>query len=248
MSFTKRVFGKVFAVWALLMFSLTLCIVALLVWIIGVWEEPRRSRVMHLIYRYWMRVFFFMTGVRLKLTGLEHFSPGVNYVVVYNHNSFFDVPVSVPFTPGANKTIAKIEVSKVPLFGIIYKRGSVLVDRKDEASRKTSYLKMKEVLAMGLHMCIYPEGTRNKTSEPLQKFHDGAFRLAIDTGKAILPALIFNTLHILPRKGFFFWPGTVELHYLAPIEPGDLSTNELKNRTFTIMRDYYVAHRLKIDK
>ncbi len=248
MSFIKRALGKVFAAWALLAFSVTLCLVALLLWIIGLWKEPRRSAIMHIIYRGWIRVFFFLTGVRLKVRGIQNFQPGVNYVVVYNHNSFLDVPVSVPFMPGANKTIAKVEMSRIPVFGIVYKRGSVLVDRKQEASRKSSYLKMKEVLATGLHMCIYPEGTRNKTSEPLQKFHDGAFRLAVDTGKAILPSLIFNTSKILPRTGFFFWPGTIELHYLAPIEPRDLSPAELKRRTFEIMLDHYVNHRSEINK
>ena len=51
---------------------------------------------------------------------------------------------------------------------------------------------MKKVLDMGLHMCIYPEGTRNKTDQPLKTFHDGAFRLAIDTRKAIIPGMIFQ--------------------------------------------------------
>jgi 1-acyl-sn-glycerol-3-phosphate acyltransferase len=151
-----------------------------------------------------------------------------------------DVPVSVPFTPGANKTIAKIEMAKIPVFGLVYKRGSVIVDRKNEESRKASYVKMKEVLEMGLHMCIYPEGTRNKTNQPLQRFHDGAFRLSLDSGKAILPALIFNTTRVLPRKSFFFWPSKIELHYLKPVSPNEFeSTDKLKEHIFNVMKDYY---------
>ena len=65
-----------------------------------------------------------------------------------------DVPLSSPGIPGANKTIAKAGMAKIPLFGLIYKSGSVLVDRKNEQSRKASYSKMKEVLALGLHMCF----------------------------------------------------------------------------------------------
>ena len=71
-------------------------------------------------------------------------------------------------------------MAKIPLFGLIYKTGSILVDRKNEKSRRDSFIKMKEVLDMGLHMCIYPEGTRNTSSEPIKPFHDGAFRLAVD--------------------------------------------------------------------
>lgn len=189
-----------------------------------------------------MRAFFFFTGIRLKVIGTENFKPGQNYVVVYNHNSMMDVPVSVPFMPGANKTIAKIEMSRIPLFGIVYKRGSVLVDRKNEESRKASYLKMKQVLDLGLHMCIYPEGTRNKTCEPLQRFHDGAFRLSIDSGKSILPGVIFNSTKALPRKPFFFWPAKIELHYLPSVSPENFPSIEaLKQNVFNVMKQYYVS-------
>jgi 1-acyl-sn-glycerol-3-phosphate acyltransferase len=209
-------------------------------WLIGLSKEPSRSYRMHGIFRVWMQIFFFLIGVRLKVRGRENFKSGENYVVIYNHNSLMDVPVSVPFTPGANKTIAKIEMARIPVFGLIYRRGSVLVDRKDEESRKRSYVEMKDVLDKGLHMCIYPEGTRNKTNQPLQRFHNGAFRLSVDSGKAILPALIFNTANVLPRKFFFFWPATIELHYLEPIYPtGFSSAEELKEHAFTLMKEYY---------
>src|SRR5690606_35229051 len=122
--------------------------------------------------------------------GREHFERGKRYIVVCNHNSFMDIPVSSPSIPGGNKTIAKAELARIPLFGLIYRAGSVLVDRKSEKSRKESYLRMKEVLDMGLHMCIYPEGSRNRTGKPLKAFHSGAFRLALDTGTPIVPAVI----------------------------------------------------------
>ena len=78
---------------------------------------------------------------------------------------------------------------------------------------------MREVIARGMHMVIYPEGTRNKTNEPLKSFHDGAFKLALDTKKSLLPAIIFNTEKVLPAgKVFFFWPSKMELHFLPAIE------------------------------
>ena len=58
-------------------------------------------------------------------------------------------------------------------------KGAVLVNRKSDESRRKSYDKMKKVLQKGMHMSIYPEGTRNRTNEPLKKFHDGAFKLAV---------------------------------------------------------------------
>jgi 1-acyl-sn-glycerol-3-phosphate acyltransferase len=243
MNFIKNILGRIFALWAAIIFIVTMLIILIPLWVIGLWKEPKRSYIMHKIYRVWMNAFFLLTGLRLIIKGKQNFKQGKNYVIVYNHNSFMDVPVSVPFMPGANKTIAKIEMARIPLFGMVYKRGSVLVDRKREDSRKASYLQMREVLDMGLHMCIYPEGTRNKTAQPLQGFHDGAFRLSFESGKSILPALIFNTARVLPRKIFFFWPAKIELHYLAPVSPKDFPSSEkLKEHVFNLMKNYYVSH------
>ena len=122
-------------------------------------------------------------------------------------------------------------------------KGSVLVDRKSETSRRNSYEKMKEVLAKGMHMSIYPEGTRNRTADPLKKFHDGAFKLAIDTGCSIIPAIMFNTKKVLPMgKTFYFWPHKVEIHFLpsVPINK-EGSFTALKEKVFTVMKDYYVS-------
>jgi 1-acyl-sn-glycerol-3-phosphate acyltransferase len=96
---------------------------------------------------------------------------------------------------------------------------------------------------MGLHMCIYPEGTRNKTNLPLQRFHGGAFRLALDSGKSIMPAVIFNTSKVMPRKFFFLWPGKIELHYLKPISPRSYQSAEaLKEGVFSVMKEYYLTN------
>ena len=242
MNFIKNILGRVFALWAIIVFVVPMLVIILPVWVIGLWKEPKRSDLLHKILRAWMYVFFFLSGLRLRVKGKNNFEPGHTYIIVFNHNSMIDVPISTPFTIGANKTIAKIEIAKTPLFGLIYKRGSVLVDRKNDESRKLSFLKMKEVLDLGLHMCIYPEGTRNKTKEPLQRFHDGAFRLSMNSGKSILPALIFNTKKILPGKTFFFWPGKIELHYLQPVSPGSFSSvEELKEYVFNLMKNYYVT-------
>ena len=190
-----------------------------------------------------MSVFLPLAGCPIRVRGKENFLPGENYVVVCNHNSFMDVPVATPFIPGGNKTIAKVELAKTPLFGYLYKAGSVLVDRSSETSRKESLMKMKKVLEMGLHMCIYPEGSRNKSDQPLKPFHDGAFRLAISTRKAILPTLIFNTRDTLPTKpSFYLMPHKLEMHFLPaiPVLPED-TCESIKQRAFKIMEDYYVT-------
>ncbi len=244
MAFLKSLWVRLAAVWALLVFVTTMLLVLLPLAVTGLWKEPKRSIYTHAVFARWMDVFFGLAGVRRIVKGGDHFKKGENYVIVCNHNSFMDATLCSGSIPGANKTIAKIEMSRIPLFGIVYKRGSVLVDRKKEKSRKESFMKMREVLAMGLHMCIYPEGTRNKGAEPLQPFKDGAFRLAVDAGKCVVPAVIFDTRKVLPQgKGLYFLPRPVQLHFLSPVSPRGKTPAALKDEVFDIMHAYYTANR-----
>lgn len=245
MSISKKILGGFFALWALLIFVPTMIVAFIFIALAGLWKEPQNTMIFQQVSRIWMRVFFILSGIRIDIRGRQYFKKGENYVVISNHRSFMDVPLVTPFIPGPNKTIAKSELARIPVFGLIYKRGSVLVDRKSDESRKASFNKMKEVLDRGMHMCIYPEGTRNKTGQPLQKFHNGAFKLAVDSGKSILPAVIFNTADALPAgKRFFFWPvKRIRMHFLEPIPIAGRTVEQLKDLSFGIMEDYYIKHK-----
>lgn len=242
MKWMKEILGRVFALWAMIIFVTSLLIIFFPIWLAGLWREPKRTVYVFKVFNVWMKFFFVCGGVKRIYSGKENFKKGQNYVVVCNHNSFMDVPLASPGIPGANKTIAKMEMAKIPLFGIIYKRGSVLVNRKSEESRRNSFAKMKEVLNMGLHMCIYPEGTRNKTAQPLQRFHDGAFKLAVETQKPMIPSVIFYTQKVLPQKTFFFWPHKVEMHFLPEVSVVDKTSQQLKEEVFELMKNYLLQH------
>ena len=242
MKIIKEIVGRICATWAVLAFIATLLVIFIpfLIFSYAV-SEPKKTRRFAAISRVWMGVYLPLIGCPLFVRGRKNFAPGETYVVVCNHNSLMDVPISYPAIPGGNKTIAKIEMAKIPVFGLIYQTGSVLVDRKSETSRKESYMKMRRVLEMGLHMCLYAEGTRNQTDQPLKSFHDGAFRLALDSGKAIIPSLIFNTRKVLPAsKAFFLIPHKMEMHFLPPVvpQPGE-TAQSLKEKVYQIMWDYY---------
>lgn len=245
MKIVKLIIGRIFAVWAILVFIATMFIF-LVPFLLFSYPAPDPAKTRRFVFaaRIWMAVFMPLIGCPVTVRGRKNFARGENYIVVCNHNSLMDVPISVPAIPGGNKTIAKISIAKTPLFGMIYRTGSILVDRNSEASRKESYLSMKRVLHMGLHMCIYPEGTRNKTDQPLKSFHDGAFRLALDTKKAILPALIFNTRKTLPAEiPFYLMPHLLSIHFLPPIPVNANDTvTSLKERVFEIMKSYYAQH------
>jgi 1-acyl-sn-glycerol-3-phosphate acyltransferase len=102
---------------------------------------------------------------------------------------------------------------------------------------------MKAALRKGFHMCIFPEGTRNKSNEPLKQFYDGAFKLAVDTNTKVIPGVILHTKKAMPAdKGFWLLPHPVEIHFLDPISPEGLTSKELRDKVFGIIKDYYVAN------
>lgn len=239
MNIFKEIAGRIWATWGLLSFIVTFLIILPISLISYLIPEPGGTHFLIRISRVWMRVWLFLIGCPFRVSGAQHFEKGKSYIITCNHNSLLDIPLSSPFIPGPNKTIAKTSFAKIPLFGLYYAKGSVLVDRKSEKSRRVSFEKMKWVLRTGMHMCIYPEGTRNRTKEPLKPFYNGAFKLAYETKTDIIPAIISGTKEAVPlHKTFFFLPKRLEIRFLPPISSKDITALELKDKVFNTMYDH----------
>ncbi|MEJ7611637.1 MAG: lysophospholipid acyltransferase family protein [Ferruginibacter sp.] len=239
----KNIFARLWALWGIISFVLTF----LLIFIPSMFSYAFRNEKQGQVYfirvsRIWMKVWLALIGCPVKIDGREYFRDNKNYVVVFNHNALLDVPLSAPFVPGANKTIAKSSFAKVPLFGLFYKKGAILVDRKKEDSRVKSFEAMKAVLRKGMHMCIYPEGTRNRTDKPLKDFYDGAFKLAVDSGKDVIPCIISGTKKAMPiHKTFYLLPVRLGMRFLPPVSSQNTNAKKLKEQVYGLMLEelYY---------
>lgn len=241
MKIFKNIFGRIWAVWGLISFLITFLIIFLPSMIAYLLKEPAGQRYFIAVSKVWMNVWLFLIGCPVKVSGKENFKPGENYIVVFNHNAFLDVPLSAPYVPGANKTIAKSSFANIPLFGQFYSRGSVLVDRKDERSRSKSFDLMKQVLNSGMHMCIYPEGARNRSQQPIKPFYDGAFKLALAANKPILPCVIVGTKKAMPiNKSFYLYPTRLQMHFLPAVIASNKTVAETKEEVFNTMLNVYV--------
>ncbi|CAN5805975.1 lysophospholipid acyltransferase family protein [soil metagenome] len=240
---SKLILGRFLAFWALIIFVATLFIIVIPILLTFLIPEPGGVKTFKAISKAWMTVFLYGIGCSIKVVGKKNYDPSKNYVVTSNHSSLMDVPLLTPFFPGPNKTIAKKSFSKVPLFGWVYSRGSVLVDRTSDRSRKKSYDDMKHVLLKeNLNMVLYPEGTRNRTGLPLKSFYDGAFKLAADSQKDIIPVVMYNTAKALPPSlSFFVWPCPLEMHLLPPVSVSGKTGAELKEIVFIQMWEYIEA-------
>jgi 1-acyl-sn-glycerol-3-phosphate acyltransferase len=246
MKWLKNLLARLYAAYALILFICTMLIMLLPMWLVSLLPSPRNIRYFMALGRGWMHVYMPLIFCPVRRKGMEYFKSKEPYIIVCNHNSMVDIPAVTYAIPAGSKSLAKKEMEKTPIFGIMYKVGSVLVDRHDPESRKRSVLEMKMVLLEGVHMLLYPEGTRNKTDQPLKSFYDGAFTLAIETGKPILPAVIFNTRKILPPgKVFYALPHAIDVHFLPPIDPKGLTladTELLKEKVFKTMWEHIEQH------
>ena len=239
----KEVAGRIWAAWGLVSFVTTFFIIYIPSMLCYLIPGKKGQEIFITISRIWMTGWLWLVGCPVRVFGKSQFSDGRTYIVTYNHNALIDVPISAPFIPGPNKTIAKLSFAKVPLFGWYYRKGSVLVDRDSDSSRRKSFEEMKKVLKEGIHMCIYPEGNRNRTKEPLKRFYAGAFKLATDTGTPVMPAVIINTRKAMPiHKKFFLWPCALRLYFLPPVDATDISTDALKDKVFKQMWEFYETH------
>ena len=244
MTFLKNILGRILALWALIVFAAMMILMFIPTWITLYIKEPKGTAIFRKMSRFFMDLFLYLTGFPPRVKGTNNFKKGQAYVVVCNHRSLLDVPLSTPYIPGPNKTIAKKEMASIPVFGMMYKRGSILVDRKSDKSRRESIEEMKKVLSLGMHMCIYPEGTRNTSSEPIKPFHDGAFRLAVTTGNSIIPMIIFNSRKANPPdKGFFLWPVKLYMDFLPELNVmPDETVEHLKARVYDQMKNHILQH------
>ena len=238
-----QIFARIWAFWGLISFAGTFLIILIPSLLTKLIKDPKGMWWFISIARGWQWTWLHLIGCPVTIKGKEHFEKGKTYIVTCNHNAMLDVPLSAPFIPGPNQTIAKKEFTKIPLFGFYYARGSVLVDRNSDASRRRSFDDMKAALKKGFHMCIFPEGTRNKSTEPLKQFYDGAFKLAVDTKTSVIPAVLLHTKKAMPSdKKFWLVPHPVAIHFLPAIDVEGYTSKELRDKVFNVMRDYYVAN------
>lgn len=198
-------------------------------------------------YKIWIKTFFSISGVRMKVYGKEIRDNYPPCIIVSNHSTNMDLITAPHMLPLGTKPLAKKELLKIPILGYQFRVMSVVVDRKSKESRAQSMLKLKETLNSGIHIFIYPEGTRNRTSAPLKEFYDGAFKIAVEAQKPILPAITVNARHVWPMGRWYVKPGLIKGIYLPAIDTKGLTDNDipaLKQKVFEIMEACIKEHDL----
>ncbi len=199
---------------------------------------PRFGSVGYAFLWLWSWIFSKLTFIRYRYYGRENIRKGQAYIYVSNHTSFLDIPGITMLIPGQFRPLAKKELKKIPVFGWIASAASIIVDRSSHESRKRSLDKLKASLRKGISILIFAEGTQNRTEKILQPFHEGAFRIAIDTQEPIIPIVVVGAGALMPPGTVNLKPGLIRIYVGEEIPSQGLATNnvrELKEKTFNAM-------------
>lgn len=151
---------------------------------------------------------------------------GRAYVVVSNHESNAD-PFLLSWLPWDMRWIAKAEMFKLPLFGLMMRwSGDIPLRRGDRGSVVEMMAECRRTLDGGLSVMMFPEGTRSRDGR-LRPFKDGAFALAIEAGVPILPVAIAGTHDCLPKGSAVLGEARAVVRVLPPIDTQGLTASQL---------------------
>jgi 1-acyl-sn-glycerol-3-phosphate acyltransferase len=116
-----------------------------------------------------VRTGFRAAGIRVRVEGRENVPPGQACIFMANHVSNLDPPGLIPRIPGRTAAFAKRAIFNIPVFGYCMKLGEFIpVDRTgNAASAQESVAAAKRILAKGLHITTFVEGSRSKTGRML---------------------------------------------------------------------------------
>ena len=160
-----------------------------------------------------------LVGVKIVLEGMENIRSGQCYIFMSNHVSNLDPPVLIPSIPGRCSVLVKKELFRTPILGTGMRIADLVpVNRADRESAIESVNEARRVLAKGLHMVIYPEGTRSADGR-LLPFKKGPFHLAMDSGVPVIPVTLLGTFESWPKTRFFLRPGTATVIFHPAIDP-----------------------------
>lgn len=200
---------------------------------------PSRFKLVGAINRWWAWLFFPLIGFPWQVEYHQKLDPKKNYIFCPNHFSYLDIAIM-----GLNYHntifVGKSAMEKIPLFGFMYRKLHITVDREKLSSRYSTFTRSLEALDKGKSLVIFPEGGMVTHRPPhMGRFKDGAFRASIEKQIEIVPVTIPYNWIILPDTKYLTlrWK-PLKLIFHAPVDPSGYSLKEadvLKEKVYSII-------------
>lgn len=197
------------------------------------------------IARAWGKTLLFVMGFKVKTNFIQEIKYGKSYMFCANHTSMIDIMLMLSVVKTPLVFVGKAELGKIPIFGYIYKRTCILVDRNNSTSRRAVFDEAERRLNSGLSVCIFPEGkVPDDESIVLDEFKNGAFVLAIDHNIPIVPMSFYDCKKRFSYTFFSGCPGELRVKVHRFIETLNLETSskkKVKEEVHQIIYDDLIA-------
>jgi len=225
----KKILNYIWRGWMVLLGAVLTIVMGIPVLLFSIKKD--HYKYAYIFIRFWCYGMFYGMGFRYELKKLtdKKIDKNTQYVFISNHTSIMDVMLPCILMPNHPLCyVGKKELVKIPIFGIIYKRICVMVDRKSARSRADVYRRCAERMEEGDSIVIFPEGgVSDDPSVILDDFKDGAFILA---SKHKSPLAVFTFVGLREMFPFDYskgYPGKVQVYFNDILPPGS-SAEELK--------------------
>lgn len=177
---------------------------------------------------------------RILLSGVENVDRAKAYVIVSNHQSLADGPLSAHL-PLDQKALLRITLLDIPVVGWLLKMsGEIPIDRTNPRLAAKGLLDCGRHLRAGCSVLIFPEGTRSKDGN-LLPYNDTPFRIAIKEGVPVLPVVLEGAGRALPKKSLLFESGAdIHVKILPAIgvdEYGPKQSAVLRDRVWDLVHE-----------
>ena len=205
-------------------------------WIIGKFNPPLKDRSSLAIVNWAFRMVLRLSGVSVTYIGEDRIPKDTPVLYVGNHRSYFDIVMTYVRVPRTTGYISKVEFLKIPLLSNWMKNLHCLfLDRSDLKAGMKTILAAIEEIKNGVSICIFPEGTRNRTDAPLLEFHAGSLKIAEKAQCPIVPMTIANAEQIFEAHSPCIRKTKVIIEYGEPIETKNLDRTQQKALTSQVV-------------
>lgn len=229
MKWIKRVLQFVYSIYAFALFIGMMFLVIPLAVIASFFGRIRGGNSIYRMLGVWGDAWLFCIGIFHKNIYLVPHSKDHACIFVINHTSYMDIPVLVKSLRQPVRVLGKMEMSKIPVFGFLYRHATVMVDRSNVENRARSVKSLKALLKKNISVVIFPEGTFNMTGQPLKDFYNGAFKIAVETQTPVKPVIFPDNLDRLHfRSVFSLTPGISRAIYMKEIPVDGLTLADVE--------------------
>ncbi|SDG37829.1 lysophospholipid acyltransferase family protein [Psychroflexus sediminis] len=186
MKWIKKVFIVVWRIWFYILVITPLII--LLPFLLITTSKEKWYPGTFFLGKVWAYLVLYGMGFFPKVTYKTNLEWTKSYMLTANHTSMVDIMMMIYVSKTPFVFIGKRELAKLPVFGLIYRRSCILVDRGNAKSRKKAFEEAQRRLKNGVSICIFPEGgVPDDIHVKLDQFKEGAFRLSIEHQIPIVP-------------------------------------------------------------